>query len=173
MIKGNFEPGFHIKVFKIKANSVSWNEPEVSAFALTGVTLVISMRILQMCLQLQRTTAVVAPLSIFSIRSCGCALRLKACAASVLVFHALHGRPDTNHRNWKPLLFGSHNYTWKSCKWGGGRAAAPCLTTFQGKVEIALLAYCVAECKYCRNVFLLRALLQACRLRPYYNFFPL
>lgn len=62
----------------------------------------ISMRILQVCLQQeQKTTAGVAPLSVFSIRKRGCALRLKACATFVLVFHAPHGRPDYKHKSQK------------------------------------------------------------------------
>lgn len=44
---------------------------------------------------------------------------------------------------------------------------APCITTFQDKAEIAVVAGCIAECKCSRGcVFFLKGLLQACHLRP-------
>lgn len=110
------------------------------------------MRVLQVCLQQPRTTAGVAPPSIFSIRSrAACAEGLRSVYLLWCSTRCTDGRTtNTNHGNCTPLLFVSQNYTGKSCKRRGGQAVAPFITTFQEKVEIAVAAGCTAACKYCR-----------------------
>lgn len=118
MMKGRFKLGFHIKLCKIKDKSLlKW------AWSLSFHTSRANSRYLQAPVPVpwstcasevyqHATTSSVSAVAeepqllshhflSFQSEAVKCALRLKACATLVLLFHALHGRLDYQHKSQK------------------------------------------------------------------------